>query len=93
MRLTPNLYIIWVKYRNFKKWCQLSSSKKSLYKNDNFAVRVFERAYYLYLENLSKLGSKKDFAILEANSQDFISQFQNSSYIEKVKYLLGLALC
>lgn len=79
------------KVSKFQKVVSTIIQQKSLSKNDNFAVRVYERAYYLYLENLSKLGSKKDFAMLEANSQDFISQFQNSSYTEKVKYLLGLA--
>jgi TolA-binding protein len=79
------------KVSKFQKVVSTIIQQKSLSKNDNFAVRVYQRAYYLYLENLSKLGSKKDYAILEANSQDFIKQFQNSSYTEKVKYLLGLA--
>lgn len=79
------------KVAKFQKVVSTIIQQKRLSKNDNFAVRVFERAYYLYLENLNKLGSKKDYAQLEANSLDFISQFQNSSYTEKVKYLLGLA--
>lgn len=79
------------KVAKFQKVVSTIIQQKSLSKNDNFAVRVFERAYYLYLENLNKLGSKQDYAKLEASSLEFISQFQNSSYTEKVKYLLGLA--
>lgn len=79
------------KVSKFQKVVSTIIQQKSLSKNDNLAVRVFERAYYLYLENLNILGSKEDFLKLEANSQKFLTEFQKSSYIDKVKYLLGLA--
>ena len=62
----------------------------SLSKKSKKVRSLTERVRYLLIETIA--SQSKDFDVLESRTQNFLSDYDKTSYKNRVKYLLGKAL-